>query len=199
MLGVVLIHYCSVIANPIVDESPSAIISMSPCLTSNKDIDMAELSLGDIAPAFDLTRDGGGSVRSSDFTGRAVVLYFYPHDDTAGCTSEAIDFSRLRAEFEKAGASVVGVSPDSAAKHDKFKARHGLSIDLAADEERKAIEAYGVWVEKSLYGRRTMGVERATFLIGADGRIAAIWRKVRVKGHAEAVLEAVRALPAKGR
>ncbi len=123
------------------------------------------------------------------------MLYFYPRDDTAGCTSEAIDFSRLRPEFEKAGAAVIGVSPDSAAKHDKFRAKHGLSIELAADPEHEAIEAYGVWVEKLLYGRRSMGVERSTFLIGPDGRIAGIWRKVRVKGHAQAVLEAVQALP----
>lgn len=155
---------------------------------------MAELSLGDTAPSFDLPRDGVGSVALSDFAGKPVVLYFYPRDDTAGCTSEAIDFSQLKPEFEKAGAVVIGVSPDSSAKHDKFKAKHGLTVDLAADEEHKAIEAYGVWVEKSLYGRRYMGVERATFLIGGDGRIAGIWRKVRVKGHAQAVLEAVRAL-----
>lgn len=152
--------------------------------------------LGDMAPDFDLPRDGGGSLRLSGFLGRPVVLYFYPQDDTTGCTAEAIDFSRLRPEFEKAGAAVIGLSPDSAKKHDKFKAKHGLGIDLAADEERKTIEAYGLWVEKQMYGRRYMGVERATFLIGADGRITRIWRKVRVKGHAGAVLEAVRDLPA---
>lgn len=157
---------------------------------------MADLDLGDMAPDFDLPRDGGGSLRLSGFLGKPVVLYFYPQDDTTGCTAEAIDFSRLRPEFEKAGAAVIGLSPDSAKKHDKFKAKHGLGIDLAADEERKAIEAYGLWVEKQMYGRRYMGVERATFLIGADGRILRIWRKVRVKGHAEAVLEAVRQLPA---
>jgi peroxiredoxin Q/BCP len=177
-----------------VDESRYGIITTAARLTSNKGIDMAELSLGDLAPAFTLPRDGGGSIALSDFAGKPVVLYFYPRDDTSGCTSEAIDFSRLKPDFDKAGAVVIGVSPDSAAKHDKFKAKHSLTVELAADEERKAIEAYGVWVEKSLYGRRYMGVERATFLIGPDGRIAALWRKVRVKGHAQAVLETVRQL-----
>lgn len=156
---------------------------------------MADLDVGDMAPDFDLPRDGGGSLRLSGFRGRPVVLYFYPQDDTTSCTAEAIDFSRLRPEFEKAGAAVIGLSPDSTKKHDKFKAKHGLGVDLVADEERKVIEAFGLWVEKQMYGRRYMGVERATFLIGKDGRIARAWRKVRVKGHAEAVLEAVRSLP----
>lgn len=155
---------------------------------------MAELSTGDRAPEFRLARAGAGPVSLSDFAGKALVLYFYPKDDTSGCTAEAIDFSQLKAEFGKAGASVIGISPDSAAKHAKFTAKHGLTVDLAADEERQAIDAYGVWVEKSLYGRRYMGVERATFLIDRNGRIAGIWRKVKVKGHAQAVLEAVRAL-----
>lgn len=152
-----------------------------------------ELKIGDKAPQFELPADGGGVVRLSDFAGKPVVVYFYPKDDTTGCTAEAIDFSRLKPEFEKAGAVVIGISPDSAKKHDKFKSKHELTVALAADEERKAIEAYGVWVEKQMYGRSYMGVERATFLIGRDGRISQIWRKVRVKGHAEAVLEAVRA------
>ncbi|MET3790517.1 thioredoxin-dependent thiol peroxidase [Aquamicrobium terrae] len=160
-------------------------------MTATKEI---ELKIGDEAPQFSLPKDGGDVIRLADFTGRPVVVYFYPKDDTAGCTSEAIDFSRLKPEFDKAGAAVIGISPDSARKHDKFKAKHELSIALAADEERKAIEAYGVWVEKQMYGRSYMGVERATFLVGRDGRIAAIWRKVRVKGHAEVVLEAVRSL-----
>lgn len=160
-------------------------------MTATKEI---ELKIGDEAPQFSLPKDGGDVIRLADFTGRPVLVYFYPKDDTAGCTSEAIDFSRLKPEFDKAGAAVIGISPDSARKHDKFKAKHELSIALAADEERKAIEAYGVWVEKQMYGRSYMGVERATFLVGRDGRIAAIWRKVRVKGHAEAVLEAVRSL-----
>ncbi len=152
------------------------------------------LNIGDKAPRFELPGDGGGTVRLSDFAGQPVVVYFYPKDDTAGCTAEAIDFSRLKPEFGKAGATVIGISPDSAKKHDKFREKHALTVALAADEERKAIEAYGVWVEKQMYGRSYMGVERTTFLIGRDGRIAKIWRKVRVKGHAEAVLEAVRSL-----
>ena len=155
---------------------------------------MTELAEGDTAPEFELPRDGGGSVRLSDFRGRRLVLYFYPQDDTTSCTNEAIDVPRLRPEFEKAGASILGLSPDSAGRHDRFKAKHDLDIALAADEERRVIEAYGLWVEKQMYGRRYMGVERATFLIDAEGRIAKVWRKVRVKGHAEAVLEAVRAL-----
>ena len=155
---------------------------------------MANLDVGDMAPDFILPRDGGGSIKLSQLAGKPVVLYFYPKDDTASCTNEAIAFSRLLPEFTKAGATVIGISPDSAAKHDKFKAKHGLSVNLAADEERGTIEAYGVWVEKQMYGRRYMGVERTTFLIGPDGRIARIWRRVRVKGHAEEVLEAVQTL-----
>lgn len=152
------------------------------------------LNIGDKAPQFELPGDGGGTVRLSDFAGQPVVIYFYPKDDTAGCTAEAIDFSRLKPEFGKAGATVIGISPDSAKKHGKFREKHVLTVALAADEERKAIEVYGVWVEKQMYGRSYMGVERTTFLIGRDGRIAQIWRKVRIKGHAEAVLEAVRSL-----
>lgn len=158
------------------------------------DLTATDLTIGDKAPQFELPRDGGGTVKLADFTGKTVVLYFYPQDDTTGCTKEAIDFSQLRPEFEKAGAVIIGLSPDSAKKHDRFKSKHGLSVDLVSDEERNVIEAYGLWVEKQMYGRSYMGVERATFLIGGDGRIAAIWRKVRVKGHAEAVLEAVRGL-----
>jgi peroxiredoxin Q/BCP len=155
---------------------------------------MADLDVGDVAPDFDLPRDGGGSISLKALRGRPVVLYFYPEDDTTSCTNEAIAFSQFLPEFEKAGATVVGLSPDSARKHDKFKAKHDLTVDLVADEERSTIEAYHLWVEKQMYGRRYMGVERATFLIDRVGRIARIWRKVRVKGHAEAVLEAVRAL-----
>ena len=155
---------------------------------------MADLDVGDLAPQFDLPRDGGGSISLAASLGKPVVLYFYPQDDTTGCTAEAISFSQLKPEFEKAGAVVIGLSPDSARKHDKFKSKYDLTIDLAADEERKVIEAYHLWVEKSMYGRKYMGVERATFLIGRDGRIARIWRKVRVKGHAEEVLAAIRAL-----
>lgn len=163
-------------------------------LGSNKGVVMADLNVGDIAPDFTLPRDGGGSFKLSDFIGKPVVLYFYPEDDTPSCTNEAIGFSQLKSDFEKAGAVVIGLSPDSVKKHDKFKAKHGLTVDLASDEERKVIETYHLWVEKKMYGRTYMGVERATFLIGRDGRIAQIWRKVRVKGHAESVLEAVRGL-----
>ena len=155
---------------------------------------MADLEMGDIAPQFDLPQDGGGSLSLAAFQGKPVVLYFYPQDDTTSCTNEAISFSQLKPEFEKAGAVVIGLSPDSVKKHDKFKAKHDLTVDLVADEERKVIEAYHLWVEKMMYGRKYMGVERATFLIGKDGRVARIWRQVRVKGHAEQVLEAVRAL-----
>jgi thioredoxin-dependent peroxiredoxin len=155
---------------------------------------MTVLETGQRAPDFDLPRDGGGALSLSDLSGRKIALYFYPKDDTSGCTAEAIDFSALKAEFEKAGTVVVGISPDSIKSHDKFKTKHDLSVDLVADEERKTLEDYGVWVEKSMYGRKYMGVERSTFLIGPDGRIARIWRKVKVPGHAQDVLEAARAL-----
>ena len=155
---------------------------------------MAGLAEGATAPDFDLATDGGGSLRLSTLRGRPVVLYFYPKDDTKGCTVEATDFTALLPGFAEAGATVVGVSPDTVAAHDRFKKKHGLGLVLAADPEHRAIDAYGVWIEKTLYGRKYMGVDRSTFLIGADGRIARIWRNVRVKGHAGAVLEAVRAL-----
>jgi peroxiredoxin Q/BCP len=122
-----------------------------------------------------------------------VVLYFYPADDTTGCTTEAIDFTGALPEFTSAGAVVVGVSPDSAGSHDKFKAKHKLGVTLAADVDRKAIDRYGVWGEKMMYGRKSMGLIRSTFLIGSDGKILKIWRNVRVKGHVPAVLEAVKA------
>lgn len=155
---------------------------------------MSKIEEGSIAPDIDLPTDGGGHVRLGDFKGQKVVLYFYPADDTSGCTLEAIDFTRHLPEFEKAGAVVIGVSPDSPQSHDKFKAKHDLSIMLAADVERTSIESFGLWVEKQMYGRKFMGVERATFLIAADGRIAKIWRKVKVKGHVDEVLAAARAL-----
>ncbi len=155
---------------------------------------MAELRTGQQAPQFELPTADGRLLSMKAFLGKPVVVYFYPQDDTTSCTAEAIDFSRLRPEFDKAGAVVIGISPDSTKKHGKFKTKYNLSVDLAADEERKAIEAYNLWVEKSMFGRKYMGVERATFLIGADGRIARIWRKVRVPGHADEVLAAVKAL-----
>ena len=153
-----------------------------------------DLEEGEPAPDFTLPTDGGGRARLAGLAGKAVVLYFYPKDDTSGCTAEAIAFSGLKPEFDEAGAVVIGVSPDSAASHDKFKAKHGLAVSLAADPERSAIEAYGVWKEKSMYGRKYFGVERSTFLIGRDGRIARIWRKVKVPKHAEEVLAAVKAM-----
>jgi peroxiredoxin Q/BCP len=146
------------------------------------------------APAFTLPRDGGGSVSLGDFAGRKLVLYFYPRADTPGCTAEAIEFSRLKAAFGRAGADILGVSADAVAAQDKFKAKHKLAIALASDEKRKMLEAYGVWQQKSLYGRKFMGIVRATFLIGPDRRIAQVWPKVSVNGHAEAVLAAAKAL-----
>lgn len=153
-----------------------------------------ELSAGDLAPDFELPTDGGGRARLHDFKGEAVALYFYPKDDTSGCTAEAIAFNGLRAKFAAAGAVVVGVSPDTAASHDKFKRKHDLRIKLAADPGRSAIDAYGVWKEKSMYGRKYFGVERSTFLIDRAGRIAKVWRKVKTPGHAEEVLAAAKAL-----
>lgn len=153
-----------------------------------------ELKEGDAAPDFDLATDAGGRVSLSGLGGRKLVLYFYPKDDTSGCTREAIDFSDLAEEFRSAGAEVVGMSPDSATSHDRFKAKHGVSIVLAADPEKTTLQAYGVWVEKSMYGRKYMGVERTTFLIDRGGIIRRIWRKVSVPDHAREVLEAVRSL-----
>jgi peroxiredoxin Q/BCP len=150
-----------------------------------------ELEAGDAAPDFELPTDGGGRARLSDHKGKPVVIYFYPKDDTSGCTAEAIAFNGLRAKFAAAGAAVIGVSPDGAASHDKFKRKHDLKIALGADPERSAINSYGVWKEKSMYGRKYFGVERSTFLIGRDARIARVWRKVKVPGHAEEVLAAV--------
>ena len=153
-----------------------------------------ELDVGDAAPDFSLPTDGGGHARLAGLRGKAIVLYFYPKDDTSGCTAEAIAFSGLKAKFAAAGAAVVGVSPDNAASHDKFKKKHDLGIALAADPERSAIDAYGVWKEKSMYGRKYFGVERSTFLIDREGRIARVWRKVKVPGHADEVLAAAKAL-----
>lgn len=155
---------------------------------------MAAPEKGMFAPDFTLPTDGGEKVKLSGFKGRKVVLYFYPKDDTSGCTLEATTFTTLAPEFEAAGAVVIGVSPDSVKSHDKFKAKHNLGVILASDEQHQAIEAYGVWVEKSMYGRKYMGVERATFLIGPDRKIAEAWHKVKVPGHAETVLKAVKAL-----
>ena len=150
--------------------------------------------VGDKAPSFTLPRDGGGKVRLADFKGKTLVLYFYPKDDTSGCTSEALDFSRLIKKFAAAGAEVVGVSKDSVAKHDKFIAKHDLKVILGSDEEGDMLAKYGVWIQKSMYGRKYMGIQRATFLIDGKGVIRQVWPKVSVTGHADEVLAAVKAL-----
>ena len=149
---------------------------------------------GSKAPAFTLEMDDGERLSLKDLRGKKVVLYFYPKDDTPGCTKEAAAFSGDLTKFRRAGAIVIGVSKDSAAKHQKFKAKHKLKIQLGADEEGKVIEKYGVWVEKSMYGRKFMGIERATFLIDEKGILRRVWRKVKVVGHSVEVLEAVKAL-----
>lgn len=149
---------------------------------------------GKKAPDFTLPDDTGEKVRLSKLKGRPVVVYFYPKDDTSGCTREAKDFTCLADEFAAAGAELLGISPDSPASHKKFKSKHELSIRLLADEEKEAANAYGVWVEKSMYGRKYMGIERSTFLIDKNGKLVKSWRKVKVPGHAEEVLAAVRAL-----
>ena len=154
----------------------------------------SKIGNGDIAPKIDLPADGGGTFKLSDHKGKPVVIFFYPKDDTSGCTREAIDFTEHKADFDAAGAVLVGISPDSVAKHDKFKAKHDLGVTLAADEEKEILAAFGVWVEKSMYGRKYMGVERSTFLVGKDGKIAESWRKVKVPGHVETVLAAVKSL-----
>ncbi|WP_112310000.1 peroxiredoxin [Pseudogemmobacter bohemicus] len=152
------------------------------------------LAAGDKAPDFTLPRDGGGTVSLSALAPGKVVLYFYPKDDTPGCTLEAQDFTRLKAEFAGAGTTVIGISKDSVAAHDKFCRKHGLGIILASDAESSTCEDYGTWGEKKNYGKTYMGITRSTFLIGSDGLIAQVWPKVSVKGHAEEVLAAARAL-----
>ena len=153
-----------------------------------------ELKVGDKAPSFDMPTDGGGTVSLSSLAGKSVVLYFYPKDDTSGCTKEACDFRDNVPSLGRIDATVIGVSRDSVASHDKFKRKHGLPFPLAADVDGKVCEAYGTWVEKSMYGRRYMGIERATFLIDAKGVIRNIWRKVKVPGHVEEVLAAAKAI-----
>lgn len=147
-----------------------------------------------IAPAFSLPRDGGETVQLSDYLGKKVVLFFYPKDDTSGCTVEAIDFTQNLAEFEKAGAVVLGMSPDPVKKHDKFIAKHELGVILVSDEEKTTLDAYNVWKEKSMYGKKYMGVERSTFLIDDQGVVQKAWRKVKVPGHVDDVLKATQDL-----
>jgi peroxiredoxin Q/BCP len=152
------------------------------------------LDVGDNAPNFKLQRDDGDTVSLADFKGRKLVLYFYPRADTPGCTKEAIDFSKLRAAFAKADADVVGVSADPVKAQDAFKKKHRLSIALLSDETHAMLEAYGVWGKKSMYGKTFMGINRITYLIGPDGRVAQVWPKVKVDGHAAEVLAAAKAL-----
>lgn len=149
---------------------------------------------GDKAPDFKLPDDSGAIRTLKSFSGKKLILYFYPKDDTTGCTKEAIDFNGLKRDFERAGAVIVGVSPDSTASHVKFKTKHKLDLELVSDEAKSMLETYGVWTEKSMYGRSYMGVERTTFLISPDGRIAQVWNKVKVPGHAAVVLAAAKVL-----
>ena len=155
---------------------------------------MAVPGVGEKAPSFTLPRDGGGNLSLADFKGRKLVLYFYPKADTPGCTQEAIAFNALKRAFAKAETDIVGVSADPVKAQDKFRDKHDLTIPLASDESKKMLTAYGVWGEKSMYGRKFMGVRRTTLLVGRDGRVAQVWENVKVPGHAEAVLEAAKAL-----
>lgn len=152
------------------------------------------LNTGDNAPEIELESDSGEIIRLSALKGKRVIVYFYPKDDTSGCTKQAIAFTEKSPEFSKLGVHIIGVSPDDVASHVKFKSKHNLNIQLAADTQKTACEAYGVWKEKSMYGRKYMGVERSTFLIDAAGKIAHVWRKVRVPGHVDEVLETVQSL-----
>lgn len=152
------------------------------------------LKEGDPVPTAEFLTTEGARASAATYAGKPLVLYFYPKDDTSGCTREAQDFSALAPEFARAGATIVGVSRDSVKSHVKFASKYELKVELGSDEGGEVTEAFGVWVEKSMYGKKYMGIERATFLVGADGRIARIWRKVKVPGHAAEVLEAVRAL-----
>jgi peroxiredoxin Q/BCP len=152
------------------------------------------LTIGDRAPAFTLPGTGGQEISLEGLKGRKAVIYFYPKDDTSGCTKEAQEFQARKADFAAADTEVIGVSPDSLKSHDKFRAKYGLEFPLASDEGKAMLEAYGVWAEKSMYGRKYMGVERTTVLIDRDGRIAQVWSKVKVPGHADEVLAAAKAL-----
>ena len=153
-----------------------------------------ELKVGQKAPTFSLPRDGGGKLSLADFKGRKLVIYFYPRADTPGCTRESIDFSRLRAEFAKAGTDILGVSADPVKAQEAFKKKHDLTVGLLSDGTHEMLKAYGAWGKKSMYGKSFMGILRSTFLVGPDGRIARIWPKVKVEGHAAEVLEAAKAL-----
>lgn len=156
-----------------------------------------ELAVGHKGPDFTLPTDGNGTIKLSALRGQPVVIYFYPKDDTPGCTTESCDFRDNFAAFKKLGAQIIGISKDSVAKHDKFKAKYDLPFILASDAEGDVCEKYGTWVEKSMYGKKYMGIERSTFLIDADGKIAALWRKVGVKGHVDEVKKSLGTLTAK--
>lgn len=153
-----------------------------------------KIAVGQQAPDFTLPGDGGATIALSGMKGKKVVVYFYPKDDTSGCTKEAMDFNRLKGAFADAGTQIIGISADDVASHDKFKKKYDLTFPLASDEDKTTLEAYGVWVEKSMYGRKYMGVERTTVLIDASGKIAKIWPKVKVPDHAEEVLQAAKAI-----
>jgi thioredoxin-dependent peroxiredoxin len=155
---------------------------------------MADLKPGDMAPDATMATPDGGTLTLAQLRGKPLVLYFYPKDDTTGCTREAQDFSAHKAAFDSAGVALLGVSKDTPAKHGKFIEKYGLTVPLASDTDGSVCEAFGTWVEKTLYGRKYMGIDRATFLIDGDGKIAEIWRKVKVPGHAEAVLKAAETL-----
>jgi thioredoxin-dependent peroxiredoxin len=155
---------------------------------------MLTLKEGDPAPEFDLPVDGGGRIGSAGLKGKPYVIYFYPKDDTTGCIKEATGFSGVSGQFKALGVELVGVSKDSVASHDRFKKKHALAFPLASDEEGGVVEAFGSWVEKSMYGKKYMGIDRSTFLVGPDGRITRMWRKVSVDRHVEEVLEAARKL-----
>ena len=155
---------------------------------------MPQLSEGDMAPEFTLPTTDGGRISVTDLRGGPAVIYFYPKDDTPGCTAQATSFSLLMPEFERIGVRVVGISPDSVRKHGRFSAKHGLTVTLGSDTDAAAAQAYGVWAEKSMFGRKYMGIERTTFLLDGTGRIVRIWRKVKVRGHAEEVLTAAKEL-----
>ena len=155
---------------------------------------MPEIEAGQPVPAFSLPRDGGGETGPTDYAGRKLVLFFYPKDDTSGCTTEAVGFTAARDAFEAAGTAVLGISRDSVKSHEKFRDKHGLGVPLLSDETGAVLERFGVWVEKSMYGKKYMGVERSTFLVDADGTVARVWRKVKVPGHVEEVLAAAQGL-----
>jgi thioredoxin-dependent peroxiredoxin len=168
----------------------ATVLTAAICVGKEDETMTKSLAAGDFAPDFTLPADGGGNVSLKGLKGKQAVLYFYPKDDTSGCTLEAKAFNDHKAKFTAAGAEIVGISADSVASHDKFKKKYGLGFALASDESKAMLEAYGVWVEKSMYGKKYMGIERSTFLIGADGRVKQVWSKVKVPGHVEEVLAA---------